>query len=274
VAVLSNLSAAVDRSLAADLRARGVPVLEGTRSGLRALGHLRDHATRPRRAEAAVDAARRDRWLARLETGPVDPFALLADYGVPVAPTRTVRAAGAAVDAAEALGYPVVLKTGDASTHHKVDVDGVRLGVRDAAGVRAAYADLAERLGPAVVVQAQAPSVGVEVALGLWHDPLVGPLVLVAAGGTLVELLGERSVALPPVDRARAGAMVGRLRLARLLAGVRGRPAVAVDALAGALASFSQLGVELGDRLEAVDVNPLVVHPGGVVAVDALVVAR
>jgi hypothetical protein len=193
---------------------------------------------------------------------------------VPVAPTRTVRAAGAAVDAAEALGYPVVLKTGDASTHHKVDVDGVRLGVRDAAGVRAAYADLAERLGPAVVVQAQAPSVGVEVALGLWHDPLVGPLVLVAAGGTLVELLGERSVALPPVDRARAGAMVGRLRLARLLAGVRGRPAVAVDALAGALASFSQLGVELGDRLEAVDVNPLVVHPGGVVAVDALVVAR
>jgi hypothetical protein len=68
--------------------------------------------------------------------------------------------------------------------------------------------------------------------------------------------------------------MVGRLRLARLLAGVRGRPAVAVDALAGALASFSQLGVELGDRLEAVDVNPLVVHPGGVVAVDALVVAR
>jgi acyl-CoA synthetase (NDP forming) len=273
VAVLSHLGAAVDRSLAADLRARGIPVLEGTRSGLRALGHLRDHATRPRPIGVRVDAARRGRWLERLAAGAVDPFDLLADYGVPAVPRRTVRDARAAVDVADALGYPVVLKTGDPSVHHKVDVDGVRLGLADADAVREAYADLAGRLGPAVVVQAQAPP-GVEVALGLWRDPLVGPLVLVAAGGTLVELLGERSVALPPVAPETAAAMVGRLRIAALLEGARGRPSVDAAALATVVASFSQLAVELGDHLEAVDVNPLVVHPGGVVAVDVLVVPR
>jgi acyl-CoA synthetase (NDP forming) len=274
VAVLSHLSSAIDQSLAADLRTRGIPVLEGTRSGLRALGHLRDHATPPRPVDVSVDGARRDRWLRRLAGGTVDPFALLADYGVPVAPTRVVRDAAAAVDAAEALGHPVVLKTGDPSIHHKVDVDGVRLGLDDADAVRSAYADLAARLGPTVVVQAQAPPGGVEMALGLWRDPLVGPLVVVAAGGTLVELLAERSVALPPVTPETAAALVSRLRVARLLEGTRGRPAVASDALADAVASFSRLALELGDHLEALDANPLVVHPRGVLAVDALVVPR
>lgn len=273
VAVLSHLSSAVDQSLAADLRTRGIPVLEGTRSGLRALGNLRDHATRPRPPDLTVDADRRSRWLDRLVGGKVDPFALLVDYGVPVVASRTVADVGSAVAAADALGYPVVLKTGDPSIHHKVDVDGVRLGLGDAAAVDAAYTDLAERLGPAVVVQAQAPP-GVEVALGLWRDPLVGPLVLVAAGGTLVELLDERSVALPPVDRETAATMLARLRVARLVEGVRGRPAGDGGSLAAAIASFSRLALELGDHLEAVDVNPLVVHPGGVVAVDALVVPR
>jgi acetate---CoA ligase (ADP-forming) len=124
-----------------------------------------------------------------------------------------------------------------------------------------------------VTVQPEIPS-GIEVALGLWRDPLFGPLALVAAGGSLVELLGERSVALPPVDAGTAAGMVARLRLSELLAGHRGRPAVATDALVEAVVAFTRLAHELGDLLEAVDVNPLVVHPDGVVAVDALVAVR
>ncbi len=203
VVVLSNLSSAIDGPLAADLRARGTPVLEGTRSGLRALGHLLDHATRPTVPATYVDEARRARWTERLRAGDVDPFALLADYGVPVVTSRTVADRDAAVAAADAAGYPVVLKTATPDVHHKLEVDGVRLHLGDRAAVAAAYDDLAGRLGPSVVVQPEVPS-GVEVALGMWRDPLVGPLVLVAAGGSLVELLAERSVALPPVDdRAR-----------------------------------------------------------------------
>ena len=261
VVVLSNLASAIDQPLAAQLRSRGVPVLEGTRSGLRALGHLRDQATRPTVPDTVIDEERRARWVARFESGDVDPFGLLADYGIPVAASWKVDEAKSAVAAAETLGYPVVLKTAAPDVHHKLDVDGVRLGLGDANAVRTAYHEIADRLGPSVVVQPLVAP-GIEVALGVWRDPLLGPLVLVAAGGSLVELLAERSVALPPFDAATARALVSRLRLAELLAGHRGRPAGAVDALVDAVVAFSTLAHELGDLLEAVDLNPLVVGPG------------
>jgi acyl-CoA synthetase (NDP forming) len=273
VAVLSHLASAIDQPLATALRARGIPVLEGTRSGLRALGHLLDQATPPVRTDPSDDPERRARWSAQLRAGEVDAFALLADYGIPVVTTATAEDSDSAVAAADSAGYPVVLKTADPDIHHKLDVDGVRLRLGDSAAVAAAYADLAARLGPTVSVQPEVPD-GVEVALGLWRDPLLGPLVLVAAGGSLVELLAERSVALPPVDAHTAAGLVARLRLAELLAGHRGRPALATGALVEAVVGFSQLAHELGDLLEAVDVNPLVVGQHGVVAVDALVVAR
>jgi len=273
VAVLSHLASAIDEPLAADLRARGIPVLEGTRSGLRALGHLLDHATPPVRPDPVADQERRARWSAQLRAGEVDAFALLADYGIPVVTTATADDSAAAVAAADAAGYPVVLKTADPDIHHKLDVDGVRLRLGDSDAVAAAYADLAARLGPTVSVQPEVPE-GVEVALGLWRDPLLGPLVLVAAGGSLVELLAERSVALPPVDAGTASGLVSRLRLSELLAGHRGRPALDTDGLVAAVVAFSQLAYELGDLLEAVDVNPLVVDLTGVVAVDVLVVPR
>ncbi len=273
VAVLSNLSSAIDEPLAAQLRARGIPVLEGTRSGLRALGHLIAQATPPHRSEAPVDEERRARWVARFEAGEVDPLGLLTDYGIPVVPTWKADEARSAAAAADTLGYPVVLKTADPDIHHKLDVDGVRLGLTDAHAVRSAYTELASRLGPTVTVQPQVTP-GVEAAFGLWRDPLLGPLVLVAAGGSLVELLAERSVALPPIDPDTARALIERLRLANLLAGHRGGPPLDADGLVAALVGFGQLAHELGDLLEAVDVNPLVVGPDGVLAVDALVLPR
>ncbi len=198
---------------------------------------------------------------------------MLADYGIPVAASWKVDEAKSAVAAAETLGYPVVLKTAAPDVLHKLDVDGVRLGLGDVNAVRTAYHEIADRLGPSVVVQPLVAP-GIEVALGVWRDPLLGPLVLIAAGGSLVELLAERSVALPPVDASTARALVSRLRLAELLAGHRGRPGGAVDALVDAVVAFSRLAHELGDLLEAVDVNPMVVGPDGVIAVDALVLPR
>ncbi len=273
VVVLANLSSAVDQPLAARLRTRGVPVLEGTRSGLRALGHLLAHADPlPRPAPAPVRSERRERWASRLASGDLDPLALVADYGIPVVPRAVVHDAGRAVRAAAELGLPVVLKTADPAITHKTEVDGVRTGLADPAAVAAAYDDLAGRLGPCVTVQRQLPP-GVELALGVHADPLVGPLVVVAAGGTLVELLHQRAVALPPVDAATARRLLGQLEVARLLEGHRGGPALPVEAVVRAVVAVSRLAEELGDLLVALDVNPLVVHPGGATAVDALVVA-
>jgi acetate---CoA ligase (ADP-forming) len=274
VVVLSNLAASVDQPLATALREKGIPVLEGTRSGLRALGHLRDQAVRPaRRPPPAVDEQRRRRWTELLARGDADALELLRDYGVPVVETCLVDDEVAAMAVAETLGWPVVLKTAAPEVHHKLDVDGVRLGLTDMQSVRKAYADLAERLGPRVVVQRQVPP-GVEVALGIHRDPLVGPLLLVAAGGALVELLAERAVALPPVDAGVARGLVDGLRFATLLAGHRGAAAVDMTGLVEAVVAVSRIAQEVGDRLDALDVNPLVVLPGGVVVVDALVVPR
>ncbi len=169
-------------------------------------------------------------------------------------------------------GCPVVLKTAEEAIHHKTEADGVRLGLADRDAVGTAYDDLAERLGPRVLVQRQVT--GVEVALGIVSDPLLGPLVVVAAGGVLVELVAERAVALPPVDRETARRMVGGLRVARLLDGYRGSAPADVEALVDAVVALGQLAVELGDHLEAVDLNPVVVGPDSALVVDALVLPR
>jgi acyl-CoA synthetase (NDP forming) len=260
------------------LRDRGIPVLEGTGSGLRALGHLLDDAAW--RARPAIEAPPpvtdevRERWLARHASGePVgelEAMALLVDYGVPTVRAEGARSADEAVDAAAAIGYPVVLKTAAPGITHKSDVDGVRLGLADADEVRSAYEDVAGRLGADVVVAAMAPQ-GVEVALGVIRDGTFGPLVLVAAGGVLVELLHDRVLALPPVDEAGARRAIDALQIRPVLDGVRGAPAVDVDALAIALSRLSVLATDLGDAIDALDVNPVIVHPGGCVAVDALV---
>jgi acyl-CoA synthetase (NDP forming) len=265
VAVVANLPSAVDQATASDLRALGIPVLEGTESGLRALGHLLSAAPRPR-PPVVVDEDRRDRWL---RSGTADWSSLLQDYGIGVARATLVGSRGEAEAAAEETGRPVVLKTAEEAIHHKTEADGVRLGLGDRDAVGAAYDDLAARLGPRVLVQRQVS--GVEVALGMVRDPLLGPLVMIAAGGTLVELVAERAVALPPVDRETAREMVRGLRVARLLEGYRGSEPADLEALLDAVVGLGQLAVELGEHLRAVDLNPVVVGPDSALVVDALI---
>ena len=164
----------------------------------------------------------------------------------------------------------MVLKTDEPGIAHKSDVGGVALGLADAQAVAAAYRAMAGRLGPRAVVAEQAGD-GVELSLGLVRDPHLGPLVVVGAGGVLVELLGDRVVRLPPLDVARASAAVDRLRIATVLDGVRGAAPADRAALCAAVAALSVLAVELGDHIAALDVNPLRCGPDGCLALDVLV---
>jgi acetate---CoA ligase (ADP-forming) len=278
-AVVGNLSSAVAPKAAGDLRAGGIPVLEGTETGLLAFRHLfelRDlRALRPLEPPEAVPPDVRDRWRERLDAGDpwseVEALAMLADYGIPTVDSVAASTVDEAVAAAERIGWPVAVKT--AEVLHKSDVDGVRLGVPGPEELRDGYGDLATRLGPRVTVASMAPP-GVELALGTVRDPQFGPLVLVAGGGVLVEVLRDRRMALPPLDEPRAGRLVDRLAVRSLLDGVRGRPPADVGAIVRALVRLSALALDLGDRIEALDVNPLVCGPDGCLAVDALVVPR
>ena len=271
VAVLAGLPSAVDQAAAARLRAAGVPVLEGTRTGLLALRHLLDHTARPPSPPAwpPSRAPRKD----PLPAGGPELFALLRDYGIPVARTEAAASRDAALAAAGAIGYPVVVKTDEPGIAHKSDVGGVRLGLAGPAEAGAAYDDLAARLGPRVVVCETAPP-GTELALGVVRDPALGPLLVIGAGGVLVEILAERAVLLAPVTRSAALAALRRLRIAPVLAGSRGQPAADLGAIAGAIAGLSRLACDLGDTLEALDINPLICPPAGPVAVDALLIPR
>ena len=193
--------------------------------------------------------------------------------GTPAARSRAAATRSAALAAADEIGYPVVVKTGEPGIAHKSDVGGVRLGLAGPAEAGAAYDDLAARLGPRVVVSETAAP-GTELALGVVRDPVLGPLLVIGAGGVLVEILAERAVLLAPVTRSAALAALRRLRIAPVLAGSRGQPAADLGAIADAVAGLSRLACDLGDALEALDINPLICTPTGAVAVDALLIPR
>jgi acetate---CoA ligase (ADP-forming) len=277
--LLSNLSAAVAADEARMLRDDGIPVLEGTTSGLLALKHLLDDASK--RARAAPTKPRlvpedvRSAWRSRLgEATPVrelEALRLLADYGVPTVAARSAESVSAAADAAEEVGYPVALKTAAPEVAHKTDADGVRLDISNAEDLRMAYEDVSARLGPSVSITAMAAK-GVEMHLGIVNDPMFGPLVLVAAGGVMVEVLRDRALGLPPLDDAAALRLIDRLKIRPILDGVRGAAPSDVAALAHAVSRMTVLADDLGDLIDAIDVNPVIASPTSCVAVDALVV--
>jgi acyl-CoA synthetase (NDP forming) len=242
-------------------------VLEGLRSGLLALRHLLDSVDRPGPDPVSLGEEGAPAPVSR----PGEWAHLLSHYGIPVPASRTATNAEAVVAAAEEAGWPVVLKTATPGIEHRSDVSGVVTGLHDAAAVEAAYADLADRLGPAVSVHRQVAA-GVELSVGLVRDPALGPMVVVAAGGVLVELLSDRAVALPPLSRDAARRMVDRLRVRALLDGFRGSPPADVEALVEVIVAVSHLAHERGDELAALDLNPVIVSAGGAIAVDVLMV--
>lgn len=234
-------------------------------------------APRADEARGLVDAALADgrEWL-----GDADAMALLAAYGVPVVPTRRVAPdAGAAAAAAAEIGYPVALKIASPDILHKSDVGGVVLGLGDEAALRSAadalLARVRERCPEArldgLTVQRMASRTRAhELIVGAHLDALFGPVLLFGAGGTAVEVLADRAVALPPLNRALAADLVSRTRIARLLAGYRDRRAARLDAVHDVLIAVARL---LADRPEVaeLDINPLLADEHGVLAVDARV---
>ena len=279
LAVLSNLSSAMDRDATERLRAAGVPVLEDTFNGLRAFAHLLRYRDFQQLAPAAtyspVTAETRAHWVSRLGDGRALPEAesleLLAEYGLPVAPTRATSSLDGALEAAWEIGYPVALKI--TGSLHKSDVGGVRTMISNDDELVQAHGELSSRFAGELIVQKMAPP-GVEMALGMVRDPQFGPVLVVAAGGVFVEVLQDRVVGLPPLDRERATSMIDRLVARPLLDGARGAPAVDVAGFADALVHLSRLATDLGDHIEALDANPVIVSEQGCVIVDALVEPR
>lgn len=285
---LTNVTAAIGKDQVNALRGMAIPVLMGTETGLRAIDHLFGYCRyRQKRAAQAegtdsdemyrLDPAQISRWRRELATAETaldeaTGLRLLAAYGIPVPRTDTATAAAEAVAAAEEIGYPVALKT--AAGHlHKSEQGGVHLNLAHADAVHKAYAALREQLGPRVLVQCMAPP-GVEMFAGIVHDPQFGPFLSLGIGGIFVEILRDTSLLALPATQAEVRQALLGLRGAPLLQGARGQAPVAVDALVRALMKLAALATDLGDLIGELDVNPLIAHADGVLAVDALVIPR
>lgn len=256
----------------------GVPVIYGAETTMRALANmLRHRDLRERPVESAPEPAPEKvlaKWSSALAS--VDPdeataLTMLAEFGVPAVETRIVEDVDSAIAAADALGYPVVLKTAVAGIAHKSDMGGVKLNLKDAAAVWEAYRDLKARLGTRVLVAPMAGS-GCELILGGVVDPKFGPAVVIGAGGIHAEILRESRCLLAPFGPETARRALESLAIAPILAGARGRPALAVDAAAQALSRFSVMLAGLSGSIAEIDVNPLLVTEQGCIALDALVV--
>ena len=251
-----------------------LPVAPATLAAPAATGSEAEEARSIRDLIDAALAAGRE-WLTEIEAK-----SLLATCGVPVVPTRAVIASPiAAVSAATALGFPVVLKILAPEITHKSDVGGVALDLDSPGEVAEAATRMLERVAarrPDAHIQGftlqrmvRRPR-ALELIVGTHVDPLFGPVILFGAGGTRVEVVADRAVALPPLNEPLARALVARTQVARLLAGWRDVPAADATALHGVLMALSRL---LADepRVAELDINPLLADAEGVIALDARV---
>ena len=276
-----NLTAGANIELMATLRANNIPVLMGTHSALRALSHLHDFRARTDPDNALRAHAETSSHPSALETlaqhqAPLtehDSKLLLCAFGVPVTDETVVANETEAVAAAEAIGYPVVIKTAEATVLHKSDVGGIHLRLEDQDAVLDAYRQLADQIGPQALVQEMIDG-GTELLLGMKSDPQFGPIILIGLGGIFVEVYKDVVATLPTTDPDRILALLQRLQGYPLLTGTRGRANADLYALVDTIAKFSTFVTACADHLQEVDVNPLLVSPDGVCALDALIVPR
>ena len=207
--------------------------------------------------------------------------ALLAQYGIHVPRSRVVAGAEEAATAVAGVDGPFVVKVVSPDILHKSDSGGVAVGLADGAAVAGAIREMARR--PAIaaaavegyLVEEMAPA-GLEVVVGGFRDPQFGPMVMMGLGGIFVEVLGDVSFRLCPIDRTEAAAMLDELKGAALLDGARGSAAVSRNAIVDALL---KIGGEDGlmlreDAIAEIDVNPMIVSASGAAAVDARVILR
>lgn len=205
--------------------------------------------------------------------------ALLSAFHIPVAKTLIARSPNEALQIALELGFPVAMKINSPDITHKTDAGGVLLNLANAQAVPAAYHEILENVrqyrpdaridGVSIQPMVVKPN-GRELMVGVTNDPVFGPVITFGAGGTMVEVMGDRSVALPPLNTFLVKDLIQGTRIAKMLGAFRHMPPVNMDALESLLLRISEMVCELPMLME-MDINPLIVDENGALAADARV---
>ena len=202
---------------------------------------------------------------------------VLAAYGIAVVKTRIAQDAAEAAVVAGAIGYPVALKILSPDITHKSDIGGVALDIASPAALQESASAMLRRcreLRPQArivgfTVQEMVRRAGAhELLAGIAVDPTFGPTIVFGQGGTAVEVIGDRALGLPPLNRLLARDLIAQTRIYRLLQGYRSQPPADLDAVALALIKLAQLAIDVPEIVE-LDINPLLADEHGIVALDA-----
>ena len=283
VFVATNFGKLPRTELANRLQAAGIPLIDGVGPALRAVRHLtsrqRHVAGKAATGREAKAPALLADWKRRFAQTPVDSvdeatgYRLLSDWGMATLCYRSVASRQELEEALTDFPLPAVLKTAVPGILHKSDVGGVFVGLKDQAALLSAYDEMAARLGKEAVLVEMSPK-GVELIVGGLVDPQFGPIVMIGAGGILVELFKDVTFVLAPASREEIRLAIGKIKASAILAGLRGAAAADMDALVETVFSFSHLVADLADSVTGIEINPLLATPNGCIPLDVLVTLK
>lgn len=230
-------------------------------------------------ARMVIDGALLER---RKVLNEMESKALLSAFHIPVAKTMVARSPNEALLIAEQLGFPVAMKVNSRDITHKTDAGGVLLNLGNAQAVRAAYHEIMENVqrnrpnahmdGISIEPMIVKPN-GRELMVGVTNDPVFGPVITFGAGGTTVEIMGDRAVTLPPLNHFLVKDLIQGTHVSKMLGAFRHMPPANMDALESVLLRVSEMVCELPLLME-MDINPLIVDEHGALAADARVVVE
>jgi acyl-CoA synthetase (NDP forming) len=287
--VLANVSATASEILTTRLREASIPVLIGTETGLRAIGHLFKYAEYQRKVQEKkeqsskrtldklpskekINTIRKQLKSADSALGEVESKQILSEYGIRVSTEQIANSLDQAIEVADEIGFPVVLKTA-AGAIHKTEASGIHLNLANQEELISAYKDLESRLGRRVVVQEMVTE-GVELLFGVIDDPQFGPLLMVGSGGIFVEVMNDTQLIWLPTDAKKIEEAIRGLKFAEILDGVRGQEKSDLNAIVETALRLAQFAADCGDLIAELDINPLIAGPEDVVVADALIIPK
>jgi acyl-CoA synthetase (NDP forming) len=294
VVMISNPSVGFHPDIRSILDRGKVPLLQGTREGLKAIKSLFSYAEFQRKMrqkqekqeKLSVAVPKVEEYMR--SGGPVlseyISKKVLTEYGVPCVHEVLCKSAEEAVRAAGDIGYPVALKVVSPQIQHKTEAGIIQLDLHEKSAVEQVFEELIEKARAydpsatieGVLCQKKIEGVVAEAIAGILVDPHFGPAVVFGLGGVMVEILEDRTLGIPPLSRSEAREMIESTKASQLLHGFRGSPQADLETLTETLIRIGRLAVDWADRIEALDINPLLIMPEGqgVVAVDALLILK
>ena len=290
IVVFSHVSGGLDPTIKDILDHGHIPFLQGTGESLLAIHNLVEYGRFQRRRDAKQETlgnspANLSVMIENLcGERRVLPYGesteILTAFGIKVADEVLAKSVEQAVEGAETIGYPLVLKGQSPQIPHKTDAGLVRLNIQDQTELRTSFEEITRRAHEynptatleGILIQETIPQQALEVIVGVSKDPSFGPIVVLGFGGTLVELLKDTSLRLPPISLDDTYSMISELKGKSLFEGFRGRERADIDSLAHVLVRVGWMAMDLKEVLFSLDLNPLMVLPGkrGVRVVDVV----